>query len=95
VNNLKEQFLNYLRSVKGAESVVSQGGFPPVEMGPNYPAFSTRNSMNDMLGGMSMGMRPQGGLGGPALGGAGPQPTQRLGGPRGGLQDAQNILLRR
>lgn len=88
MQDMKRQFLDYLRQVYGADSMVTQQSLPPIEAGPNYPAFSSVNQGLSMMAqqppmmGMGMGMG---------------QPTARpmVGGPRpsGEMQSAQNILL--
>jgi hypothetical protein len=88
MNDVKKQFLDYLRGVYGADSTVMSQPMPPIETGPNYPAFdksmaggldifSRMNQMEQSMGGFSRleNRRPQ------------------IGGARGELQSAQDILL--
>jgi len=91
---LKKQFLDYLRQVYGADSMVTSQSLPPLEVGPNYPAFQTGNlqggldvfarmnqveSRMGLTGAQGSPMRPQIG---------GPRP-----GPQGEMQVAQSVLL--
>lgn len=92
--DLKQEFLGYLRTVYGGESMpMSQSSLPPLDSPVIYPAFRNVN-MNQglsMLGGMQQPMTPSGFAGQPALPGpsAGPMNQQA------GLMQAQNILLGR
>lgn len=83
---LKDAFLEYLRTYYGAESSVTRQALPPMEVGPNYPAFQKFNAgLGDLAGGFPMLQEP------PMAGG-----VRQLGGPRDpGISSAQDILLGR
>mgnify|MGYP001553738528 CR=1 FL=1 len=77
MNDMKQEFLFYLRSVyQGQPAPVMEGGFPPLQVSTVFPAFR-QAPMNEALGmlagqqpGMGMGMQPSGMGGGmpPMLG---------------------------
>lgn len=86
MNDVKKQFLDYLRGVYGADSTVMSQPMPPIETGPNYPAF---NSVNRNLGMMA---QSAGGMRQPQFSRLENRRPQ-VGGPRDELQSAQDILL--
>lgn len=90
MNNLKKQFLQYLRSYYGAPMMQGQdGSLPPLKVSNEYPAFQKSDDPMAMLGQL-------GGMGG--MGMMGPmqgQPRQALGGPRSEVSAAQDVLLGR
>jgi len=90
MNDVKKQFLDYLRQAYGADSTVMSQPMPPIEAGSNYPAFD-----KSMAGGLDIFSRMnqmEQSLGMPGQGANGMRRPQ-VGGPRGELQSAQDILL--
>ena len=92
MNDLKSEFLSYLRSVYGGDTSVATMGLPPMQISGAYPTFRRDQDPFAMLGGlppmgmqspmgMGMGMNPMmsagGGMGMTGLGG--------LGGMTGGM----------
>jgi len=92
--DLKQEFLGYLRTVYGGESMpMSQSSLPPLNSPVIYPAFrdSGLNQGLGLLGGMQQPMTPSGFVNQPAL----PGPSAGPMGQQAGLMQAQNILLGR
>jgi len=81
MQDMKKQFLDYLRQAYGADSTVMSQPMPPIEAGPNYPAFD--KSMGGGLDIFSRMNQMEQSMGG----------GRQVGGPRGELQSAQDILL--
>lgn len=111
MNDLKREFLGYLRSVYGGEPMpTSEGSLPPLDAPTIYPAFREVNLNQGlgMLGGMGagMGMQPGMGMQQPGMGmlpNSVGQPMQgsmlgggsAMGGTQPDLMQAQNVLLNR
>lgn len=91
MNDLKKEFLSYLRSVYGGESRVVSAGLPPLRVSGIYPAFKRDEDAFSMLGslpmvGQPMGMGSMMGMGAqPMMGLQQPMPEQGMGmlGPGG------------
>lgn len=54
MNDLKKEFLSYLRSVYGGESQVVSAGLPPLRVSGIYPTFRRDQDAFSMLGGLPM-----------------------------------------
>lgn len=59
-DDIKVQFVNFLRGVYGAETQVMDGSLPPLQVGSSFPAF--RKPVNQQLGMMAQLGNPQMGM---------------------------------
>ena len=69
--DIKVQFVNFLRGVYGAETQVMDGALPPLQVGSSFPAFrkpvNQQLSMLGQLGNPQMGMMQPGMMGQPMM----------------------------